>query len=342
MFMRARELAKMCLRLPVPRHFARAVLALGFILFACTEGQDAASPSLKDRARIALQATYAFTPSSSSAPVNRIRITVRPAAGSPFGPFVYDVDPNLTSWALPVELQISAPVNVIIQAELINVTSNAEAIQYSGRIGPIRVVPGEVQQAAPIPLYPGDLSNLDITSVKLPALSPQVEGSSLQLVATVTGGGPNPKLTWSSQSPNIATVDANGLLRSLLPGTARIEVHAGPQSATVDVVVTRRADKVVVTPGTLTVNSIGQIAEFSAQVLDPRGQPFTGVTLVWTVADGTIAEVTAPGKFRAKAGGKTTVAAAVQGQPSIRGTAELIVDLKIAKVEITPANARIE
>jgi uncharacterized protein YjdB len=101
-------------------------------------------------------------------------------------------------------------------------------------------------------------------------------------------------------------------------------------------------DKVVITPPTLTLNTIGSIANFSAEVLDPRGQPFPGTALVWSVADGAIAEATAPGKYRAKAAGKTTVTASVAGTPNLRGTAQLIVDQKIVKLGITPNAALIE
>jgi uncharacterized protein YjdB len=342
-FMRTRELTKLFPRIAAPRLFVRALLAFALLETACTDGHDASSPALKNRARVPLRAVYAVTP-ASTAPVNRIRVTVDvDPAGPRFGPFTFNVDPNQSGWSLPIELELSAPVNVMVLAELINVTNNTETVQYSGRIGPIRVRPGDNQQSAPpITLYPGDPSNLDIKSIQLTQPPPQLEGASLQLRASVQGGSANPTIVWKSLTPGIATVDDQGVLRTLLPGTARIEANAGPKSAMVDIVVNRRMDRLVLTPGTVTLLSIGASADFNAQVLDPRGQPFTGVPLVWTVADNAIAEVTGPGKVRAKAGGRTTVTAAVQTAPELKGSAVLIVDQRIAKVAISPTAARIE
>jgi hypothetical protein len=341
--MRTRELTKLFPRPAAPRFFVRALLAFALLQAACTDGYDASSPDLKNRARVPLRAIYAVTP-SSTAPVNRIRVTVDVDPSGPrFGPFTFNVDPNQSDWALPIELQISAPVNVMVLAELINVTNNTETVQYSGRIGPIRVRPGDNQQSAPpIPLYPGDPTNLDIKSIQVTQPPPQLEGTSLQLRATVQGGSAHPTILWRSLTPGIATVDDLGVMRTLLPGIARIEANAGPKSAAVEVVVNRRMDRVLLTPGTITLLSVGASADFSAVVVDPRGQPFTGLPLVWTVADNTVAEVTAPGKVRAKAGGRTTVTAAVQSAPELKGSAVLIVDQRISKLAISPTPARIE
>jgi trimeric autotransporter adhesin len=343
MFMHARERMKLLARFVFARRLAPTLLAFAALSSACTEGHDAASPAQKDRARLPLRATYAVTPSSSAA-INRIRISVRGVpAGPQFGPFIFNVDPDQAEWGIPVELQLTATLNVIVVAELINVNNNVEAVLYSGRIGPIKVSPGDNQKAAqPIVLYAGDASNLDITSVQVTAPAAVLEGTSFQLRAATQGGGANPTVLWTALTPNVATVDGNGNVQTLLPGVARFEVHAGPQSAFAEVRVDRRMDKVVITPAAVTLNVIGSIADFSATVLDPRGQPFPGTTIVWSIADGAIAEATAPGKFRAKAGGKTTVTASVSGTPTLRGTAELIVDQKIAKLTITPTSVSIQ
>jgi uncharacterized protein YjdB len=341
-FMRTRELTKLFSRPAAARLFARTLLALVLLQAACTEGHDASSPAL-NRASLPLRATYAVTP-SSSAGVNRIRITLDAQPTGPrFGPFVFNVDPNQGAWSLPVELELSTAINVMVLAELINVTNNTETVQYSGRIGPIKVAPGETQQSAPpIPLYPGDPSNLDITSIQLTQPPAQIEGATLQLRASVQGGGASPVIVWRSLNPTIASVDETGVLHTLLPGNARIEARAGPKTASVDVLVDRRMDRVVISPATLTVNNVGAPADFTAQVVDPRGLAFQDVTLVWTVSDNTVADAMGAGKFRVKGGGRTTITATVQGAPNVQGTAQLVVDQRIAKIGVSPLSARID
>jgi uncharacterized protein YjdB len=83
-------------------------------------------------------------------------------------------------------------------------------------------------------------------------------------------------------------------------------------------------------------------ADFTAQVVDPRGLPFQDVPLVWTISDNAIADALGPGKFRSKGGGRTTITATVQGAPSVQGTAQLVVDQSVARIGVFPLSARIE
>jgi uncharacterized protein YjdB len=66
------------------------------------------------------------------------------------------------------------------------------------------------------------------------------------------------------------------------------------------------------------------------------------VTLVWTVSDNTVADAMGAGKFRVKGGGRTTITATVQGAPNVQGTAQLVVDQRIAKIGVSPLSARID
>lgn len=65
------------------------------------------------------------------------------------------------------------------------------------------------------------------------------EGLSEKLIATVTGDG-DKTVTWSSNNPSVATVDANGRVTAVKEGTAVITATVGGKAATCTVTVSAR------------------------------------------------------------------------------------------------------
>src|SRR5687768_10701996 len=200
-----------------------AVALSAGIASSCTEGVDV-SDVASDKVRVPLRAYYAGAPAalSNASAINRIRITAKVEPSGPiFGPFIFDVV-DAPEWTLPVELPLTSPASVTVLAELMT----GDVTEFSGRIGPFRVVPGAVPTAPPsIAVFPGPPSNLDIKALTVTGAAAVIEGSTIQLGATVVGAT-GTRLTWSSLDPTLATVDANGLVRTLLPGTARIVAMA--------------------------------------------------------------------------------------------------------------------
>jgi hypothetical protein len=80
-----------------------------------------------------------------------------------------------------------------------------------------------------------------VTSVSVypPSIS-VIEGVNAQLFAVVLPEDADDKtLTWSSNAPGVATVNASGLVSALAPGTAIITATSGDVSATCTVIVSR-------------------------------------------------------------------------------------------------------
>jgi uncharacterized protein YjdB len=98
-------------------------------------------------------------------------------------------------------------------------------------------------------------------------------------------------VTWSSSAPDIATVDGNGIVRAVAPGSATIMAQAEGRTGRVALrvtpapaVVARPAPvaSVQVSPPTTTVQ-VGGSVTLSAAVLDGKGNPLTDRTVTWTV-----------------------------------------------------------
>ena len=56
-------------------------------------------------------------------------------------------------------------------------------------------------------------------------------------------------------------------------------------------------------PWSKTVESVGATADFTAQVLDPRGAVISGAGVTWRTLNSTVAEQVSGGQFRARANG---------------------------------------
>src|SRR5688500_4146472 len=178
-----------------------AVALFGCLLASCTDGADPSTPVANGRARIPLVAYYAGAHAPSTAPINRIRITVTTdPGGREFGPFVVEVDPAAAEWTVPVEIPLATPTDVIVVAELINFANNTETVEFSGRMGPFRVTPGPAASTPPTSLqvFPGPLANLNVTAVRVSGAAPVIEGGSIQLIATLEGAGPGAQVFWTS------------------------------------------------------------------------------------------------------------------------------------------------
>lgn len=72
---------------------------------------------------------------------------------------------------------------------------------------------------------------------------------------------------------------------------------------------------VLVEPGSYAVQSIGEEVEFSARVLDARGEPMSDVAVHWETANPAVLEVVRPGVFRSGGVGSAVVRAIVPNGP---------------------------
>ncbi len=119
----------------------------------------------------------------------------------------------------------------------------------------------------------------------------------------------NVSLTWTSDDPNVATVDGQGVITAQMNGETRVNVTDGNLSAsvTVTVAVVQPAGRIVVSPTSVDLTSIGQTIELTASVLDAEDMEITEAVLAWTSEDPAVATVDGQGVVTAQMNGETRV-----------------------------------
>ena len=158
-------------------------------------------------------------------------------------------------------------------------------------------------------------------------------GDSETLVASIKPAyASNKKVTWVSDKPEIATVDANGKVTGVKAGVATITVTTddGGKTATCKVLVSPRVYKVTVTPAILTMG-INKTYKLNANVEGP-----TGVLRIvfWTSSDETIATVDNNGNVTTKdKAGTVTITATSAANSTKKGTCTITVSADQAGIE---------
>ena len=80
--------------------------------------------------------------------------------------------------------------------------------------------------------------------------------------------------------------------------------------------------RIVVTPGSVTMDAVGLTQQYSATVEDKKGKPITGSAVSWTTTDGTVASVSGSGLATGLKRGTTAIRATAEG---LTGSATLTV-----------------
>ncbi len=175
-------------------------------------------------------------------------------------------------------------------------------------------------------------------------------GGTVQLTATPRDAAGNPlagrQVTWESTAPAVATVDANGLVTAVAPGTATIratsEGHTGTSTITVTAPPPAPVASVTVTPPTASVQ-VGGTVQLTATPRDAAGNPLTGRTVTWESTAPLVALVDANGRVTALLPGTATIRATSEGQT---GTATITVTAlppaPVASVTVTPPTAEVQ
>ncbi len=116
------------------------------------------------------------------------------------------------------------------------------------------------------------------------------------------------QVSWRSSAPNIARVDAHGVVTAVTPGRATITATAGSANATLPVeVVANTIASVEVTPARTEARQ-GDVIRFRATVRDRNGGAISGLTPIWSIAPG-LGMMDADGAFVAYQPGTYTVTA---------------------------------
>lgn len=326
------------------KRWTRWGLLLGGIALAggCTDGSAPAGPDPSGRVALAVAPSLlASSGSPSEITIDRIRITVRNAVGGAvIGISATDVDPEAAQWDVSAEVVLppEGEADVVVLVELIHVVGGVETVEWSGFSSVVRVGAGEPREIRQIRVHRGPPANLGITAIAIEApSSPVPEGGAWTLGARVTGGGEGTVLFWSSLAPDVATVDAHGIVRGVVPGTAAIVVEAGLAADTAEVTVVPTPVGIVVDPPSAGLRSLGETVVFEATVVDARSDPIPGIEVEWSSGDEAVLEHAGGGSFRAAANGVApVVAAATVGETILRSSVTVTVAQEVARLTVTP------
>lgn len=176
---------------------------------------------------------------------------------------------------------------------------------------------------------------IKVTGVKLnKSETSLLVGGNETLTATVLPeDATNQNVTWKSDKPEIATVDANGKVTGVAAGEATITVTTedGGKTATCKVSVLPSVKKVTVEPATLT---LGKKKSYTLKATVEVSGSGTDTGVTWTSSDETIATVDATGTVTAtdKVGTVTITATSVV-DPTKKGTCTVAVSADQVGIE---------
>jgi len=147
-----------------------------------------------------------------------------------------------------------------------------------------------------------------------------VAGSRLTIAATPFskhGDRRSDAVTFTSSNPRVATVSADGRLRTIAAGRVTLTAKAGPATETLVVqVLPNTVARVAVEPASPTVRT-GDVVRFTATARNAAGRALGDVAVEWSVAAGEgLAQIDPAGAFVAELPGTYTVTATVGGRSS--------------------------
>jgi hypothetical protein len=169
----------------------------------------------------------------------------------------------------------------------------------------------------------GPITRIDIEPVK----GPLVAGANAPLSATARGSEGNPRsgatISWTSNKPDVATVDAAGVVTAISPGQATISASSGSGKGSVDLsVVNNTLAGLSVAPRSTTART-GDVVHFDIHATSGQAD---NNSVRWTVT-GPAATIDADGGFVAELPGAYVITAASGPQQAI------------ASVIVSPRNA---
>lgn len=184
------------------------------------------------------------------------------------------------------------------------------------------------------------VSSVEVT----PSRSTVATGQTVQLSVRLTDASGNVLtgrlITWSTNTPSVATVTAGGTVTGVAQGTAQIiaESEGVQGNALVDVTAIPVAS-VSVTPSPVTLD-IGQSQTLTATARDASGNILSGRPVTWDSDNPAVASVSVAGVVTGVSVGVTLVNATMGGIS--KGVPVTVVSTTIATITVTPDPASVE
>ncbi|MBL0171713.1 MAG: Ig-like domain-containing protein [Gemmatimonadaceae bacterium] len=142
-------------------------------------------------------------------------------------------------------------------------------------------------------------------------------------------------LAYSSSAPTVATVDQEGLVTGVSPGTAQMTVSSGGVSTVAQITVSpRTVARIVVTP-TATTLMAGATAQLTVQALDDANAPVPEAVVSFTSSALPIATVTQGGLVTGIAPGTAQVTVSSQGASALASVT--VTPRPVSQITLTPS-----
>jgi uncharacterized protein YjdB len=143
-------------------------------------------------------------------------------------------------------------------------------------------------------------------------------------------------IIWTTSNSAVATVDTNGMVTAVAPGSATITGTAEGKSDASTITVTQApVATVAIVPNPLSM-SVTQSTQLSAIARDANGTVLTGRSVTWSSSDNAVAMVSAQGMLTAVAAGTATITATTEGKSAT--AAVTISNFAVGSVSVQPAN----
>ena len=163
-------------------------------------------------------------------------------------------------------------------------------------------------------------------------------GEPLQLKAAVNDREnqsiPDASVSWSSNNPSVASVNANGLVTARGNGTAIITAKSGGASQPVNITVAQASAEININLAAATLTAIGESLQLSAAVRDAENQSIPNAPISWSSSNTSVVNVSPRGLVTARGNGTVTITAKSGAKSS---TAEITVAQLATTIEIIPA-----
>ena len=283
-----------------------------------------------------------FTISASPAPTSALTVTVKVSetedvlSGTPASSVTINANAATATLTVSTDNDQADESNSVVTAQLqagtgytVGATSSASVTVEDNDDPPpvarVEVTPREVTLAA--------LGNTaTLTARVLDAQGNEISGEAV---------------SWSSVSPEVATVDAAGVVTAVVNGRATVTASASGVSGEATVTVWQRAVSVAIDPGEVELTSVDETAELTLRAFDangheaPGGGDITGI-FAWRSGNLNVATVSSVGgltaEVRAIGAGTTTVTVTLDdGRLSAMATVTVVLP-KVLQGEDNPVD----
>lgn len=165
-------------------------------------------------------------------------------------------------------------------------------------------------------------------------------GDTVHLAATAADANgfdvPDATTAWSTGNASVATVNGQGVVTAVAPGTVNIIAMMAGVADTVVVSVSPVVTTVVVAPDSVELTALGATRTLTASALDANGNAVAGASVTWSSLNTGVATVNTTGVVTSVAEGVGHVLAIVSTMTgSLTDTATVVVAPVVASLQIT-------